>query len=176
MSVARLMPSISECRQPYLLSNLLLVTESLTLMAGNEQRAVAGHLVEPVHTGRGLLGDALDPGGDGASSAARPRSASGCSTSSTTAYSSEVESSGAGHDAGRLELDALVHQQRRVAAVVEDHVRPAAVRPAQDLLGAPPVLARGSRPSRRTPGRPAGASGVPFGPTAIAAAAWSWVE
>src|SRR5882724_5009576 len=34
-SVARLMPSSSECRQPYLLSNLLLVTESLTLMAGN---------------------------------------------------------------------------------------------------------------------------------------------
>src|SRR4051795_2020591 len=34
-SVARLMPSISEWRQPYLLSNLLLVTESLTLIAGN---------------------------------------------------------------------------------------------------------------------------------------------
>src|ERR1700761_6430053 len=29
------MPSTSEWRQPYLLSNLLLVTESLTLMAGN---------------------------------------------------------------------------------------------------------------------------------------------
>src|SRR6185312_14299870 len=36
-SVARLMPSISECRQPYLLSNLLLVTESLTLIAGNSR-------------------------------------------------------------------------------------------------------------------------------------------
>src|SRR3954453_16972477 len=34
-SVARLMPSISEGRQPYLLSNFDLVTESLTLMAGN---------------------------------------------------------------------------------------------------------------------------------------------
>src|SRR5581483_203662 len=34
-SVPRLMPSISECLQPYLLSNLDLVTESLTLMAGN---------------------------------------------------------------------------------------------------------------------------------------------
>src|SRR5580700_440855 len=34
-SVPRLMPSMSECRQPYLLSNLDLVTESLTLMAGN---------------------------------------------------------------------------------------------------------------------------------------------
>ena len=35
---------------------------------------------------------------------------------------------------------------------------------------------RGSRPSRRRPARPAGSSGVPFGPTAMAAAAWSWVE
>ena len=34
-SVARLMPSISECRQPYRLSNLDFVTESLTLIAGN---------------------------------------------------------------------------------------------------------------------------------------------
>src|SRR3954452_2874347 len=34
-SVARLMPSMSECRQPYRLSNFDLVTESLTLMAGN---------------------------------------------------------------------------------------------------------------------------------------------
>src|SRR3954447_2224051 len=36
-SVARLMPSSSECRVPYLLSNLLLVTESLTLIAGNSR-------------------------------------------------------------------------------------------------------------------------------------------
>src|ERR1700728_4411622 len=34
-SVPRLMPSISECRTPYLLSNLDLVTESFTLIAGN---------------------------------------------------------------------------------------------------------------------------------------------
>src|SRR6201982_2613494 len=34
-SVPRLMPSISEWRQPYLLSNFDLVTESLTLIAGN---------------------------------------------------------------------------------------------------------------------------------------------
>src|SRR5918997_4737689 len=34
-SVARLRPSIRECRTPYLLSNFDLVTESLTLIAGN---------------------------------------------------------------------------------------------------------------------------------------------
>ena len=32
--MARLMPSMREWRQPYLLSNFDLVTESLTLMAG----------------------------------------------------------------------------------------------------------------------------------------------
>src|SRR3982751_5456297 len=40
-SVARLMPSMTECRQPYLLSNLLLVTESLTLIAGNSSSPAA---------------------------------------------------------------------------------------------------------------------------------------
>ena len=42
--------------------------------------------------------------------------------------------------AGLLELGALVHEQRRVAAVVEQHVRAAAVGPHQRLLRAPPVL------------------------------------
>ena len=47
---------------------------------------------------------------------------------------------GVRHGAGGLELDALVDEQRGVAAVVEDHVRALAVRPRQGLLGAPPVL------------------------------------
>ena len=37
------MPSISECRVPYLLSNLLLVTESLTLIAGNGSSPAAAN-------------------------------------------------------------------------------------------------------------------------------------
>lgn len=37
------MPSISECRVPYLLSNLLLVTESLTLIAGNGSSPAASN-------------------------------------------------------------------------------------------------------------------------------------
>merc|ERR1719510_2842154 len=40
-SVARIMPSGNECRQPYTLSNLLLVTQSLTLMAGNSSSPLA---------------------------------------------------------------------------------------------------------------------------------------
>jgi hypothetical protein len=40
-SVARMIPSGSEWRQPYTLSNLDLVTESLTLMAGNRSEPLA---------------------------------------------------------------------------------------------------------------------------------------
>ena len=47
---------------------------------------------------------------------------------------------GVRHGAGLLVLDALVDEQRDVAAVVEDHVRALAVRPGQRLLRAPPVL------------------------------------
>src|SRR5699024_4290757 len=42
-SVPRLMPSTSECRVPYLLSNLLLVTESLTLIAGKASSPAAAN-------------------------------------------------------------------------------------------------------------------------------------
>ena len=51
---------MSEWRQPYLLSNLLLVTESLTLIAGNSSRAGLLELVQAVDAGGGLLGDADD--------------------------------------------------------------------------------------------------------------------
>ena len=60
-----------------------------------------------------------------------------------TRYSSESAALGRGHEAGALELETLVHEQRRVAAVVEDHRRPACAGPAQQLLGAPPVLLEG---------------------------------
>ena len=45
-----------------------------------------------------------------------------------------------GDRAGLLELGTLVHEQGRVAAVVEDHVGATAVGPPHGLLGAPPVL------------------------------------
>ena len=44
------------------------------------------------------------------------------------------------HGAGLFELDALVHEQRGVAAVIKDHVGAAGVGPAKCPLGAPPVL------------------------------------
>jgi hypothetical protein len=58
-SVARLMPSTSDSRQPYRLSNFDLVTESLTLIAGElAELAFAPHLVQALHAGGRLLGDA----------------------------------------------------------------------------------------------------------------------
>ena len=50
-----------------------------------------------------------------------------------------VGARGIGDGAGALELGSLVDEQGRVAAVVEDHVRPT-VRPDERLLRAPPVL------------------------------------
>src|SRR5439155_626871 len=45
-----------------------------------------------------------------------------------------------GHLAGLLELEPLVHEERGVAAVVDDEVGPGAVGPHERLVGAPPVL------------------------------------
>ena len=73
-----------------------------------------------------------------------------------------VVGTGLGHLAGLLEVDTAVHRERRVATVVEDHVR-SAVGPAQRLLGAPPVLLerlalpREHRDATRVVGRAVGA-------------------
>ena len=55
---------------------------------------------------------------------------------------------GGRHGAGGFEFDALVHQHRGVAAVVQDHVRAqlrigVGARPGEDLLGSPPVFLEG---------------------------------
>ena len=143
-----------------------------------QQLAALDHLVEPVHAGGRLLGDAFD--------ALRRCCVQRCGSSAServssariTPNSSESALGGIGHRAGALVLGALVHEQRRVAAVVEDHVRrrraarPASAAPARCTTSTP----RASRPSRRTPARRAGPPAYPSGPTATAAAAWSWVE
>ena len=51
-----------------------------------------------------------------------------------------VGAGGIRNRASGLVLDALVDEERRVAAVVEDHVRAVGVGPVERLLGAPPVL------------------------------------
>ena len=97
------------------------------------------HLVEAVHAGRGLFGDAADAGGH-----ARPlRRVLAQRLAQQREHDAELDRPcvlGLGHLTELLELGALVHGHRGVAAVVEDHVRAVTAGPREHLLGAPPVL------------------------------------
>ena len=107
-----------------------------------QQRACLMHLVEPVDAGRGLLGHALQTRGN-----RRPASWV-FGQRPLQDPQDDLVLLGVGRRrvrdrAGLLELDALVHEQCRVAAVVQNHVRTVALGPRQHLLGAPPVLLEG---------------------------------
>jgi len=58
------------------------------------------------------------------------------------------------------ELGALVHKKRGIAAIIDDEVRPRAIRPLQRLGGAPPILLE-RLPFPRENGMPFGSSAVP---------------
>ena len=170
--MARFRPSIREWRQPYLLSNLDLVTESLTLIAGKSRlpcsaswyrrcTPVVVSSVTPLMPSETLV--------HFFGSVSRVLRTSALKTENSSESSSVV-----GTLAGALPLAALVDQHRGVAAVVEDHVRAVAARPGEDGVGAVPVLLEGlALPGED--GTPAGSSEVPL-PTTTAAAASSWVE
>ena len=66
--------------------------------------------------------------------------------------------------AGLLVLGALVHEERRVAAVVEQHVRAAAVGPHRAPAPCTTSTPRASRPSTRTPACRRASSTVPVRP------------
>ncbi len=92
-----------------------------------------------MHAGRRLLGDPEDPRGHG-----RPL-LRGVGQPVGEQREDDRELLGVGargvrHRAGLLELDPLVDEECRVAAVVEDRRRPVVPWPGQRLLGAPPVL------------------------------------
>src|SRR3954451_819769 len=173
-SVPRLMPSMSEWRQPYLLSNLLLVTESLTLMAGNSSvpafsnsyrrwtpvvvSSVTPMMLAPIRV--------YLPG----CSASERRSvsrmivyssesfSSGCGTTPAASYSVPMWiSSVASPPSSTIESGPEPSGQLSICSV--HHQYSSSVSPFQAKTG-----------------MPCGLSGVPFGPTTIAAAAWSWVE
>ena len=95
------------------------------------------HLVQAVHAGGGLLGDALD-GGQAAGIPARLRSHAGLDRGVQHAL---FLAGGIGHHGNVLFCTrAQMQQQRGVAAVVEDHVRVAAVAPFEDAVGVIPVV------------------------------------
>src|ERR1700742_4617194 len=173
-SVARLMPSMSECRQPYLLSNLDLVTESLTLMAGNSRppaRAISYSRCTPVVVSSVTpLMPAVTfvhlPGWSARELRSRSR---------MTSHSSESSSAGLGTPPACSYSAPL--WTNKVASPPSSRIMLGPSSPGQ--VSARSVQCQYSSrvsPFQAKTGTPLGSSGVPSGPTTIAAAAWSWVE
>ena len=85
-----------------------------------------------------------------------------------------------GREAVLLGVEAEVDEQGRVAAVVEDHVGealdPSGPSGHIRICWVHHQYSSSDSPFQAKTGTPAGASTVPSGPTATAAAAWSWVE
>ena len=169
-SVARLMPSMKLWRQPRL-SNFDLVTESLTLIAGNSSSPAS---IIWYSRCTPVVVSSETPLIPGAIAEEGRVVGENCDNAREHAPLLRIVLVGLGHRACLLELKTLVHEHGGVAAVVEDQVGTATVRPAEQLLGRPPVLL--VSPFQANTGVPDGASIVPPGPTATAAAAWSWVE
>ena len=151
------------------------------MIAGNSSVAVLGHLVEAVHAGRGLLGDALDaladlrpalrvlarasasaargspgtprsPRRPGRAPRRRPRTRCPCGRAASRRRRRR------GSCSGPTRRRSVLPGQRRACSV--HHQYSSSVSPFH----------------AKTRARPRGSSGVPSGPTATAAAAWSWVE
>src|SRR3984885_13271703 len=173
-SVPRLMPSMREWRQPYLLSNLDLVTESLTLIAGNLSSPalcisysrctpVVVSSVTPLISPTALV---HLPGW----SARELRS-----WSRMTSHSSESPSAADG-TAPAVSYSAPLCTNR-VASPPSSRIMFGDC-PSGQVSACTVHHQYSSRvsPFQAKTGTPLGSSVVPSGPTAMAAAAWSWVE
>ncbi len=166
------MPSISEWRLPYLLSNLLLVTESLTLIAGNASTPAAAN---SYRRSTPVVVSSVTPRTDaatlvhlGVSSAARLRR----SRVRNTLYSVEWSSSCGGTTPAFSNAPASASM---VASPPSLRIMSPVFAPAMScLLRAHQYSSRVS-PFQANTGTPLGSSTVPCGPTTTAAAAWSWV-
>src|SRR3954447_6862056 len=173
-SVARLMPSMSECRQPCLLSNLLLVTEPFTLMPGksSEPSFIMSYIrstpvvvssVTPLIS----LATVVQRLASSARDLFRTSKTTFCSTLFAdsgegatplfSAWTPRCTSIVASPPSSRIMLANRLPGQLRICCV--HHQYSSSVSPFQANTGTP-----------------FGSSGVPSGPTATAAAAWSWVE
>ena len=168
------MPSMREWRQPYLLSNLDLVTESLTLMAGNSSvppRAISYSRCTPVVVSSvtPLMSFAIRvhlPGW----SARELRSRSRMMT-----HSSGSSAAGEGTPPACSYSAPLCTNM--VASPPSSRIMFGPVSPGQvSASSAQCQYSSSVSPFQANTGMPFGSSGVPSGPTTTAAAAWSWVE
>src|SRR3984957_6348184 len=174
VSVARLMPSTSEWRQPYLLSNLDLVTESLTLMAGNfsvPAFAISYSRCTPVVVSSvtPLISAAAAVHLPGVSASDR------VSTERMTCHSSGSSSLAAGTSPAASNSAPLCTSMVASPPSSRSMFGPAASGQVRACSVHHQYSASVS-PFQAKTGMPLGSSAVPSGPTAMAAAAWSWVE
>src|SRR5215472_12616597 len=168
------MPSTSECRQPYLLSNFDLVTESFTLIAGNlsvPAEAISYSRCTPV------VVSSVTPLISAAAAVHLPGLAASDARSalSTTRHSSGSSSAGSGTAPAASNSAPLCASS--VASPPSSSSMFGPGWPGQVSACSVHHQYSGSvSPIHANTGIPFGSSGVPSGPTATAAAAWSWVE
>src|SRR6201747_740196 len=172
-SVPRLMPSISECRVPYLLSNLLLVTESLTLMAGNDSSPAAANWYS---RNTPVVVSSVTPCTDSAILVHLVLSVSNRLRMSArnTLYSSEASSSVGGTTPAFSNW--APRSTSMVASPPSSRIMLAGSSGQVSICSAAHQYSSRLSPFHAKTGTPLGSSGVPCGPTTVAAAAWSWVE
>src|SRR6478609_6770520 len=167
------MPSISEWRVPYLLSNLLLVTESLTLIAGNGNSPAASNWYS---RSTPVVVSSVTPLTDSAifvhlvlSVWKRWRR-----TPRNTFHSVESSSSAGGT------TPAFSYWAPRstiiVASPPSSRIMLAGSPSQVSICSAAHQYSSSVSPFHANTGVPLGSSTVPCGPTTTAAAAWSWVE
>ncbi len=156
---------------PYLLSNLDLVTESFTLIAGNSSLLAAGQLVEPGDPDGGLLADPAEAAA--ATRVKRRPSAARLArrTSSIGSWSPSWHLPGPSPAASNS--TPLCTRKVSVAAVVDEQVR---ARSPSNRRIVHCQYSGSVSPFQANTGTPLGRSTVPCGPTTTAAAASSWVE
>ena len=146
---------------------------------GREQQlAPLHHLVEPVHAGGGLLGDALDAGGH-----ARPlRRVVAQAALQEAEHDGELGARTP--SSGRAPRPPARTRRPCAPAAWRRHRRRGSCSGRRRRLRTGHVIicsvhhqySSSVSPFQANTGMPCGSSGVPFGPTATAAAAWSWVE
>ncbi len=179
-SVPRLIPSSSECRVPYLLSNLLLVTESLTLIAGNARSPPAESWY---NRSTPVVVSSVTPRIDSAIAVHFLASCARDSRSSArkTRYSAESWSSSTGGTTPAFSNCAplstsMVASPPSSRIMLAGRGVPSAAAGQVSICSAAHQYSSSVSPFHANTGTPFGSSGVPCGPTTTAAAAWSWVE
>src|SRR6478752_3859877 len=167
------MPSISECRVPYLLSNLDLVTESLTLIAGNDSSPAAANWYS---RSTPVVVSSVTPCTDSAILVHLSLSVSNRSRISArnTLYSSEASSSVGGTTPAFSNWAPF--RTSMVASPPSSRIMFAGSPGQVSICSAAHQYSSSVSPFQANTEVPLGSSGVPCGPTTTAAAAWSCVE